>query len=53
MVDSTIRIVVMAVTVNMDLRPDSHKVESAANTRVMLEVCSVGMRISGEQKLEG
>ena len=53
MVDSMIRIVVMVVMVNMDLRLDTNKIGFGVNTRVMLGVCSVVMRISGVQRLEG
>ena len=53
MVDSMIRIVVMVVMVNMDLRLDTNRIGFGVNTRVMLGVCSVVMRISGVQRLEG
>ena len=53
MEDSMIQIVVMAVMVNMDLRLDTHKAGYGVNTRVMLEVSLVVMRIFGVQKLEG
>jgi len=53
MVDSMIRIVVMVVMVNMDLRLDINKIGFGVNTRVMLEVCLVVKRISGVQKSEG
>ena len=53
MEDSMIQIVVMAVMVNMDLSLDTHRVGYGVNTRVMLEVSLVVMRIFGVQKLEG
>ena len=53
MQDSMIQIVVMAVMVNMDLRLDTRRVGYGVNTRVMLEVSLVVMRIFGVQKLEG
>ena len=53
MVDSMIRIVVMVVMVNMDLRLDTNRIGFGVNTRVMLGVCLVVMRISGVQRLEG
>ena len=53
MVDSMIRIVVMVVMGNMDLRLDINKTGFGVNTRVMLEVCLVVKRIFGVQKSEG
>lgn len=53
MVDSMIRIVVMVVMANMDLRLDTNRIGFGVNTRVMLGVYLVVMRISGVQRLEG